>query len=108
MAENEGGDSRFLSGFLLGFLAGVLICLGIGGSFIVIRAQRSAAATREALMEADMARAEAEEAHRRAEMVRARAEKALLEQPKDAGKIAAREQPEALPNPLIEKDPQEK
>jgi hypothetical protein len=28
MSEHEGGDFRFFSGFLIGFVVGVLVCLG--------------------------------------------------------------------------------
>ena len=54
MAENEGGDSRFLGGFLLGFLAGVLICLGVGGSLLVVTIRNQRAAADAALREAEM------------------------------------------------------
>ena len=36
MSENEGGDSRFMSGFLIGFVVGVLVCVGVGGTFLVV------------------------------------------------------------------------
>src|SRR5262245_35462681 len=52
MAENEGSDSRFLSGFLLGFLAGVLICLGIGGGFVLFAGRQQMARTRAMELEA--------------------------------------------------------
>jgi hypothetical protein len=40
MAENAGGDSRFFRGVLVGLVLGVLIGLGIGGTFLVIEQQR--------------------------------------------------------------------
>ncbi len=62
MAEIEGGDSRFLSGFLLGFLAGVLICLGVGGSFLFVTVRRQVAQEREMHERAVQAEAEARRA----------------------------------------------
>jgi hypothetical protein len=78
MSENEGGESRFMTGFLLGFLAGVLICLGVGGSIafvwgrqqaMTMRAaeERARMAEMEARMEADMARRNLHRAQRAVE-----------------------------------------
>jgi hypothetical protein len=36
MSDNEGGDSRFMSGFLIGFVVGVLVCIGVGGTFVPV------------------------------------------------------------------------
>jgi hypothetical protein len=37
VSDSEGGgDSRFMTGFLVGFVVGVLICLGVGGSFLFV------------------------------------------------------------------------
>jgi hypothetical protein len=49
MSNNEGGDSRFMSGFAVGFVAGVLLCLGAGGVFLTVQMSRSEAARHEAL-----------------------------------------------------------
>src|SRR5262245_2666353 len=67
MSEKEGGDSRFLTGFLLGFLAGVLIALGVGMSFVMIGGRREAMHARMAMLEAEEARAVAEAELARAE-----------------------------------------
>ena len=77
MAENEGGDSKFLVGFLLGFLAGVLICLGAGGAFFMVVVQREAVVTRDIMREAEMARQEAQAAHDHAREQEMKAKKAL-------------------------------
>ena len=98
MAENEGGDSKFLSGFLVGFLVGVLICLGIGGTFAVVHTQRESAMMHRAMAEEEAARAEAIMARDRAEAERQLAEEALRNA-KDA--IDAFEK---LPAPKAEQD----
>jgi hypothetical protein len=76
MSEHE-GDSGKTGAFLLGFLVGVLVCLGAGGSFFAVQARQRMTATRAAMMEAEMARAEAEEARRRAEKALEAAKKAV-------------------------------
>jgi hypothetical protein len=80
MSENEGGDSKFMTGFLVGFVVGVLICLGAGGSLALVWGRQQAMEMRareaEALMRAEEARAAAEEALRRVEQARKHAEKA--------------------------------
>jgi hypothetical protein len=77
MSENEGGESKSLGMFLLGFLTGVLVCLGAGGTFALVQGQRMAMQARDAEMmareAAEMARMEHERA--RAAEVQARAEK---------------------------------
>ena len=73
MAESEGGDSKFMTGFLFGFLLGVLVALGVGGSFVLIRGRGEMARARAAMAEAEMARAMADEA--RAEQAKLEAEK---------------------------------
>jgi Tfp pilus assembly protein PilN len=65
MSENE-GESRSIGAFLLGFLTGVLVCVGVGGGFFFIVGQKSSMAAREAMMEAERARAVAEEERLRA------------------------------------------
>ncbi len=67
MSENEGGDSRFMTGFLIGFVVGVLICLGVGGTFFVVSVQRRQAmeverAMHEARAAEEIARREAMQA----------------------------------------------
>ncbi len=69
MSENEGGESKTLGAFLLGFLTGVLVCLGIGGALFFVT-------QRNVLMERQRA-AEAAEIHARSE--REKAEKTLAE-----------------------------
>lgn len=67
MSEKEGSDSKFMLGFVTGFLVGVLIALGVGASFVVFRGRHE-------MMRAQMAREEAMVAREMAEMERARAE----------------------------------
>ena len=47
MSEHEGGDSK-VGSFLLGFLVGVLVCLGAGSVFFVMQARNSAMMAAEA------------------------------------------------------------
>src|SRR5262249_50329733 len=65
MAENE-GDSKFLKGLFVGFLLGVLIALGMGGSlaYLSVRQERQRAdqALREVERKEELARKSAEEA----------------------------------------------
>jgi hypothetical protein len=79
MAEHEGGDSKFMTGFLLGFLVGVLICLGAGGALFVVRGRDESLRAREAMMEAEAARREAEVVLARTEQERQKAEQKLKE-----------------------------
>jgi hypothetical protein len=58
--------------FFLGFLLGVLLCLGAGGTFVVMVQRRS-------LVEAEMMRREAEEAAMHEAMARKEAEAMRLE-----------------------------
>lgn len=67
MAENHEGDSRWMSGFVTGFVLGVLVCLGVGGSLYVVQGRRAEVLAREMQMMAEQARAEAEQARRAAE-----------------------------------------
>jgi hypothetical protein len=83
MSENEGGESRTVGAFLLGFLTGVLVCVGIGGGFFLVVGQRSAMQARDAMMMAEEARRDAMEQRLRAERERKRAEE-NLKQAKDA------------------------
>ena len=69
MSEHEGGESKSVGAFLLGFLTGVLVCLGVGGSFFVVRG-------RHAMEEARMMEMVAREAEARARM---EAERAAVE-----------------------------
>jgi F0F1-type ATP synthase epsilon subunit len=94
MSENEDRDSGKIGAFLLGFLTGVLVCLGAGVAFFGVVGRRAEMAAREAMMVAEMERARAEEALRRAEveakMAREREQKAVeeakKEKPKEEGK----------------------
>jgi hypothetical protein len=70
MAENEEG--KWIWPFFLGFLLGVLVCLGGGGAYVVSLQRRAA-------MEADMRRMEAERAEQAAIEARAAALQALME-----------------------------
>lgn len=79
MAENEGGESKFMTGFLLGFLVGVLICLGAGGTFFMVRAHRTQVMVKHDLLAAEEARREVEQAHAEAVKYREMAEKANRE-----------------------------
>jgi hypothetical protein len=100
MAENEGGDSKFLTGFLVGFFVGVLVALGVGSSFVLVRTQQHRELAMRAEADADMARAMAREAEARAmvEKAKADAEKANA----DAKKPEAAE--DRLPEPDVEED----
>jgi uncharacterized protein HemX len=80
MSENEGGESKWLGAFLLGFLTGVLVCIGVGGGFFFVVQRRSmmeaeVSAMRAAEAEA-MAREQAERARAMEQMARIEAEKA--------------------------------
>src|SRR2546423_329702 len=63
VSEHEGGESKSVGAFLLGFLTGVLVCLGAGGALFLV-------VGRHAVM---VERARAEEAREVAEMERQRA-----------------------------------
>jgi hypothetical protein len=68
-----------MGAFLLGFLTGVLVCLGAGGAFAFVNARRSAVRM-EAIQEmAERARAEAEMQRHAAREAEARALKAKKE-----------------------------
>ncbi len=86
--SDEGGESKTLGAFLLGFLTGVLVCIGIGGGLFMVVGRRAA-------MQADMARMEAEMARREAVEQRARAEakRRLAEENERKAKEAAKENP---------------
>jgi hypothetical protein len=77
MSENEGGESRSVGAFLLGFLTGVLVCLGAGGAFFVVAGRQATMRMQEAMMRAEEARADAEMQRKVAEEERARALKAM-------------------------------
>jgi hypothetical protein len=74
MSENESGESRSVGAFLLGFLTGVLVCVGIGFAFFVVVGRQQAMRAREAMMAAEDARRHAEEQRARAEAERRLAE----------------------------------
>jgi hypothetical protein len=75
MSDDRG--SSWVGPFLLGFLLGVLICVGAGGTLLVTAQQSQMMAAREARMAEAMARQEADEARMRAEEARAHLEKEL-------------------------------
>jgi hypothetical protein len=83
--SEEGGESRSVGAFLLGFLTGVLVCIGVGGGFFLVVGRQSAMRAERAAMEAEMARHEAVEQRARAEAVRQKAEE-NLRKAKEAGK----------------------
>jgi hypothetical protein len=89
MSENEGGESRTTVAFFLGFLLGVALTLGGGGTFFMVHVQRT---REEAVMQrhlAEEAMMQAEEARRREAAERVKAEKALREGRKGKGERAA-------------------
>ena len=75
--SEEGGESRSVGAFLLGFLTGVLVCIGIGGGFFLVVGRQSAIRAERAAMEAEMARHEAVEQRARADAERQKAEENL-------------------------------
>lgn len=77
MSDGDDRDGGKLGAFLLGFLVGVLVCLGAGGTFWAVHARSQEARLRELMVES-MAQRE------RAEAARAVAEQAL----RDALKVA--------------------
>lgn len=87
MSEHEGGESKSVGAFLLGFLTGVLVCLGVGGGFFLFaerhsslrehrRAEEAMMAAEEARLEAMMMRDQAEKERLRADEARKQAEAA--------------------------------
>jgi hypothetical protein len=72
MSENEGGESKGVGAFLLGFLTGVLVCLGIGFGLFVVVGRRS-------MMEAEMNEMRAAEAEAVARMEAERARDAEMQ-----------------------------
>jgi hypothetical protein len=79
MSDYDDRESGKMGAFLLGFLVGVLVCLGGGATFYAAASRQSTMQAREAMMMADMARAEAEAARLEAEKNRERAVKAVEE-----------------------------
>lgn len=77
MSDNDDRDSGKIGSFLLGFLCGVLVCLGAGGTFFAVYWQRGAMQAERAMMVAEQARAEAEMARQMAERERERALQAV-------------------------------
>jgi Tfp pilus assembly protein PilX len=66
VAESE-GDSKFMKGLFVGFLLGVLIALGVGGSLAFFSRRQDALRVEEAQREAEIARKDAEAARKLAE-----------------------------------------
>jgi hypothetical protein len=77
MSEHEGGDSGKMGAFLLGFLVGVLVCLGAGGAFVMVVMRQQTMAEMRARDAEQMARMEAERLRDETQAARERAEKAL-------------------------------
>jgi hypothetical protein len=93
MSENEGGESKSVGAFLLGFLTGVLVCLGAGGALFMVQSRRSLEMirmeemrAREAAEVAMMERDRAAAAEREARLAEEKAKKALLEAKKEKEK----------------------
>jgi uncharacterized protein HemX len=81
MSEHD-GDGGKTGAFLLGFLVGVLVCLGAGGTFFVVGQRQTMMEAERAAHEAMAARDAREAAMQAAEKARAereRADKALKE-----------------------------
>jgi hypothetical protein len=77
MSDEGDCDGGKIGAFLLGFLVGVLVCLGGGGTLFVVQQRRAAMEARHMMLEAEAARAMAEEARQQAEAERDRARKAI-------------------------------
>jgi hypothetical protein len=83
-------EGKWIWPFVLGFLLGVVVCLGTGGAFVITQQrhlQMEAVRTR---MEAEMARAEAERQRAEAEAERLRLETLLKRVKEEKGKTAAK------------------
>jgi hypothetical protein len=86
MSEIEGSESRSIGAFFLGFLTGVLVCLGAGGALFMVQSRRTVEMmrleemrAREAAEVAAMERDRAMVAEREARQATEKAEKALRE-----------------------------
>src|SRR5262245_25358195 len=77
MSDNEGGQGNWVAPFAWGFVTGVLVCVGVGGTFFFTTTQRQRALEVEARAMADLAREEAERARAAAEAERRRTEQML-------------------------------
>jgi hypothetical protein len=77
MSDDRG--SNWVGPFVLGFLLGVLLCLGGGGAVLMSWQRSLAMEARDARMVEEMARRDAEMQRARAEEVLARLEKELRE-----------------------------
>ncbi len=86
MSDGEDRDSGKVGAFLLGFLVGVLVCLGAGGTLAFVQGQRIERQQAAAMHEAMAARDAAREAEERARAERGRAEKLLREAGEKKGK----------------------
>jgi hypothetical protein len=75
--SEEGGESRGVGAFLLGFLTGVLVCIGVGGGFFLVVGRQATVQAEMARHDAEMALREAEEQRERAEVERHRTEEAV-------------------------------
>jgi hypothetical protein len=93
--SEEGGESRNVGAFLLGFLTGVLVCIGVGGGFFFVGGRRLAMQVNVARMEAEMARADAEAQRARAEAELRRAEA----EARKANEAAKKPAEDKLPKP---------
>lgn len=86
MSDNDDRDSGKTGAFLMGFLFGVLVSLGAGGTFYVVQGRQNAMMQMEAMMERDRAMAAemaAREALMRAKAAERAAEEAKAKDEKD-------------------------
>jgi hypothetical protein len=83
MSDNEGGESKSIGAFLLGFLTGVLVCVGAGGALFMVSGRQAMMAREAAEMDAMVAREEAMRAAEHARLEKERTEK-LLREARDA------------------------
>jgi uncharacterized protein HemX len=83
MSEDGDRDSGKAGAFLLGFLVGVLVCLGAGGTFAFVQVRRVEEERMRAVHAEMMAREAAEEARQRERAEWKRLEKAAREAEKE-------------------------
>jgi hypothetical protein len=108
MPQNEGGDSKFLTGLLVGFFLGVLIAVGAGGSFVFVRTQQQRQQVDRLLVEAAGMLEETSKAKEEARQAMAQAEEAEKAKLKAEMALEVKGPPlswlERLPEPNVEKD----
>jgi hypothetical protein len=81
MSDNDSRDDGKVGAFLLGFLFGVIVCLGAGGALFLVQADRQTAVEAAARDAAEQAMQEAMAAEEEAKKQRALAEEAKAEKP---------------------------